>query len=189
MNTGQIYYAVIDGRGVLKLTGTVRHPLSERLAQAARLVFTGAEVRSVIVDLTEAQFIDSTCLGLLARVGMRCLEIGLEPPILVSAHEQVTLLIKTTGLDRAFVLLDNPTGPVAAMVDAASLADLVRRPDPRLVLDAHRALCELNQKNRHLFQSVVDVLETEVSAQDWIDPALHAVTERPPPRSEARGTS
>jgi len=164
-NSGQIYYAVMDDRGVLKLTGTIRHPLSLRLTQAAWRLFSRAGIRSVIVDLQEARFIDSTCLGLLARVAMRSLELGFGPPLFVSTDKEVTRLLQTTGFGRAFVLIDNPLEPAACLTNAEPLAGVCPRPNPSVVLDAHRALCELNEKNRHLFQSVIEVLEAEV-AQD-----------------------
>jgi anti-anti-sigma factor len=182
MNTGQIYYAVVGDRGVLKLTGALRYPLSERLAQAAGHLFNELGVHCVIVDLREALFIDSTCLGLLARVGMRCLELGIEAPVMVSSNPQVTLQLKTTGLDQAFALIEESPELGFTLSDAAALAPEVRRPDPKLILEAHRALCDLNQNNRHLFQSVVEVLQQGLSGEDWI-----AAARRPANgRSDAR---
>ena len=166
MNTGQIYYAVMDGRGVLKLTGTIRHPLSLRLTQAAWRLFSGAGIHSVIVDLQEARFINSTCLGLLARVAMRSLELGFGPPLFVLTDKEVTRLLQTTGFGRAFVLIDNPMEPAARLTDAAPLAGVCPRPETSVVLDAHRALCELNENNRHLFQSVIEVLEAETAQEE-----------------------
>ncbi len=170
MNAGEIFYAVAGDRGFLKLTGVIRHPLSQRLSQAARRVLDGAGVRNVVVDLQEALFIDSTCLGLLARVATRCLELGLARPIIVSTQKDVTGLLKTMGFDRVFVLLDSAGTYDGALVDAAELAGLATRPDPRVILDAHRALAEMNEKNRHLFQSVIEILDADVTADDWMPP-------------------
>jgi len=171
---------------VLKLTGTIRHPLSQRLSQAARRVFDGAGLRQVVVDLQEAFFIDSTCLGLLAQVALRSLELGLEPPILVSTQREVTRLLQTTGLDRAFVVIDNPTEPAAGLIDATDLAEVSRGPDLKTVLEAHRALCDLNENNRHLFQSVIEVLEADLVGDNLINPALHASSPRAASRREAK---
>jgi anti-anti-sigma factor len=184
MSADQIYYAITENRGVLKLTGTIRHPLSQRLSQAARRIFEGADLRQIVVDLQEAYFIDSTCLGLLAQVALRSLELGLEPPILVSTQPEVTRVVRTTGLDRAFVLMDNPAEPATAMTSAEDLAEVSRRPDLKTVLEAHRTLCSLNEKNKHMFQSVVDVLEADL-ANEGLDPALHSGS-TPPPRQHLR---
>ena len=186
MNTPQVQYAVVGDRGILKLGGAIRHPLSQRLSRAARLLFFGTGIRSVIVDLQEANFIDSTCLGLLARVGLHCLELGFDPPIIVSTQKDVTRLLRTTGFDRAFILVENPSQYAAAFANAGDLPGDPPRLDPQLVLDAHRALCEMNENNAHLFRNVIEVLESDLVGEDWIDPALHSPGASGSFRHEAR---
>jgi anti-anti-sigma factor len=157
---GQIYYAIIDHQAFLKLTGVLRYPLSQRLNLTVEKIFADAEIHSVVVDLQAAQYIDSTCMGLLARVATQCLERGSERPILVSVHPEVNRVLRSMGFDRVFVLVENPDSPTSGLADAASLAGLTSRPDPNIVLAAHRALCEINEENRPLFQNVIDQLES-----------------------------
>lgn len=172
MNPGQILYAVAGDHAFLKLVGIIRHPLSQRLNLAVSRLFANTTVRSVVMDLQEAEFIDSTCLGCLARVATRCLELGCDRPLIVSVQPEVNRLLRSMGFDRVFVLVENPAAPTAGLTDAAELAGVCRRPDPKVVLDAHRALCEMNEKNRHLFQNVIQQLESEVAKEDgWRAPA------------------
>jgi anti-anti-sigma factor len=166
MITGQVHYAVADNRAFLKLAGVIRYPLSQRLNLAVGRMFAKARVQGVVVDLQEAEFIDSTCMGLLARVATRSMELGCDRPIVVSVQQELNRLLRSMGFDRVFVLVDNPAAPTAGMSDAAELAGICRRPDPKLVLDAHRALCEINEKNRHLFVNVMEQLESEVGEDD-----------------------
>ncbi len=175
MNVGQVQYAVTENRAFLKLSGVIRHPVSQRLNLAVGRMFAKLTVQSVVVDLQEADFIDSTCLGLLARVATRCLELGRERPVLVSTQAEVNRVLRSMGFDRVFVLVENPAAPTANLSDAAGLAEICRRPDPRVVLDAHRALCEMNEKNYHLFQNVIDQLTSEASD----DEAQRSATPRP----------
>jgi anti-anti-sigma factor len=160
---GQVSYAVIEPRAFLKLSGVLRHPLSKRLNLAVAKLFARPGIRSVVVDLQEAEFIDSTCLGLLAKVATTCQERGLDWPVLVSTHREINRLLCSMGFDRVFVLVENPEEPTAGWQSAEALAGVANRPDPQLVLVAHRALCEINAQNRHLFQNVIDQLELEVS--------------------------
>jgi anti-anti-sigma factor len=164
MNTGQIYYAVAEDRGFLKLEGILRYPLSKRLSQAVSQIFSAVALRGVVVDLQRAEFIDSTCLGLLARLATRCLELACERPIIVCSQQEINRQLQAMGFDKVFVLIDNPAAPAQSLADAESLAGLTPRPDPVVVLDAHRALCEINQNNRQLFQNVIDQLEPAVAA-------------------------
>lgn len=163
MNTSnQIYYAVADNRGFLKLEGAIRYPLSKRLSLAVHRLFENHPLRGIVVDLQNAEFIDSTCLGLLARLATHCHEITHEFPIIVCPQAEMNRQLQFMGFDRVFVLISNPAAPTQNLADADELAGLSPRPDPALVLDAHRALCELNFHNRQLFQNVLDQLEPAV---------------------------
>ena len=161
MNPGQIHYAVVENRAFLKLAGTIRYPLSQRLNLAVGRMFARATAKEVVVDLQEVEFIDSTCLGLLARVATRCLELGCELPVIVSTQPEVNRLLRSMGFDHVFVLIADLAAPTAGLADAAELAGVCRRPDPQVVLDAHRALCEINANNRLLFQNVIEQLESD----------------------------
>jgi anti-anti-sigma factor len=165
-NTGQIYYADTGDRAFLKLVGVIRYPLSQRLSTAVGRLFAHAKVRGVVVDLQEAEFIDSTCMGLLARVATRCLELACERPVIVSIQPELNRLLRSMGFDQVFALVENPKAPTAGLISAAHLANVTTRLDPRLILDAHRALCEINEKNRHLFQNVIEQLESNPVAED-----------------------
>jgi anti-anti-sigma factor len=162
---GQIHYAVAGNRAFLKLAGVIRYPLSRRLSLAVGRMFAGAQVKGVVVDLQEAEFIDSTCMGLLARVATRCLDRACERPIIVSIQPEVNRLLRSMGFDQVFVLIDDPSAPTTGLASAANLAGIAPRPDPQLVLDAHRALCEINEQNRHLFQDVIEQLESDVELE------------------------
>jgi anti-anti-sigma factor len=121
-NSGQIHYAISGNRAFLKLSGIIRYPLSKRLNLAVAKLFPRGEIRSVVVDLQAAEFIDSTCMGLLARVATCCLELTCERPVIVSTHPEVNRLLRSMGFDRVFVLVENPEAPAAGLADAASLA-------------------------------------------------------------------
>jgi anti-anti-sigma factor len=164
MNEGQIYYAVADNRAFLKLVGIIRYPLSQRLGLAVGRMFATVKVEGVVVDLQEAEFIDSTCLGLLARVATRCQELDWSRPIIVSTQLELNRVLQSMGFDRVCILVDNPAAPAVSLVNAEALSGICRRPDPHLVLDAHRALCEMNEKNRHLFQNIILQLEADPDA-------------------------
>ncbi len=159
MSAGSIYYAVADDRAFLKLVGSIRYPLSQRLSLAVGRVFEKADVQGVVVDLQEAEFIDSTCLGLLARVATQSLEQDRARPVIVSKQPEVNRVLRSMGFDRVFLLVEDPAFPSLALADAAGLAELSSRPEPQLILDAHRALSEMNEKNQHLFQNVIEQLE------------------------------
>jgi anti-anti-sigma regulatory factor len=172
MNLGQIYYAASDNRAFLKLAGVIRYPLSQRLNLAVGRMFAKSSVRGVVVDLQEA---DSTCMGLLARVATQCLELACDRPVIVSVQPEVNRLLRSMGFDQVFVLIEDPSAPTAGLTNAAQLAGISTRPDPKVVLDAHRALSEINENNRHLFQNVIEQLESDAEA----DASSQPLTSKP----------
>ena len=161
MNTGQIYYAIAEQRGFLKLAGEIRYPLGQCLHQAVNSLFSGPEIQGVVVDVQETEFIDSTCLGLLARVATQKPQKTRERPVIVSTHADINRLLETMGFDHAFVLLHNPAVSAADFGQTKEPAKASARLDRQMVLDAHRALCEINENNRHLFLNVIEQLEKD----------------------------
>jgi len=164
MNLGDILYVISGERAFLKLIGVIRYPLSQRLSLAVGRIFARTRLRGVVLDLQEVEFIDSTCMGLLARIATHCLEMGCERPVIVSVNPEVNRLLRSMGFDQVFVLIADPSAPTAELANADQLAGITTRPDPHLVLEAHRALCEINEKNRGLFQNVIDQLESDHEA-------------------------
>lgn len=162
MNPGDIYYAVTGDRAFLKLVGVIRHPVSQRLSSAVSRIFNQTEVRRIVVDLQQAEFIDSTCMGLLARAAARAIELGCERPVVVSVQPEINRLLRSMGFDRVFALVENLASPTIGLKDAAELAGIARQPDPKLILEAHHALCAMNEQNQYLFQNVIEQLETAV---------------------------
>jgi anti-sigma B factor antagonist len=67
--------------------------------------------RRVVVDLTEATFVDSTTLGVLLEALRRLGAAGGQLAV-VAAHPNVTKVFEITGLDRVFALYStNGRGP------------------------------------------------------------------------------
>jgi anti-anti-sigma factor len=161
MNPGHVYYAIAEHRGILKLTGELRYPLGQSLNQAVNMLFASPELQGTVVDLQETDFIDSTCLGLLARVATQQPATSRDRPVIISTHADINRLLETMGFDHAFNLVLEPQTAATDSAKPVELAGATARVDRQVILDAHRILCEINEKNRELFQDVIEQLETE----------------------------
>jgi hypothetical protein len=109
--------------------------------------------------------IDSTGLGLLARIGRVTLERCGRRAIIVCADEDILTCLYATAFDTLFVLVDKypfEPEPVLDEVVLETKADPTGRAMGRLVLDAHRDLASLSGGNRKVFGEVVDALEAEL---------------------------
>jgi anti-anti-sigma regulatory factor len=167
MPEGQILHAERDGIHVLRLVGEVRYPLAPALDAWLRKLFEGPAPKGFVIDLRLTEALDSTHLGLLARVSTRLRKLGAPRATIVTGRPDITEVLLSMGLDEEFNLVGPDGQPTAAAgaegetvaeggadePDDAALADTV--------LNAHRALMELNERNREQFADVVAILEME----------------------------
>lgn len=159
MSDGAIYYACCAGHYVLKFVGDVRLTLCSTIERHLESVLEREEISDTLVDLTETENIDSTSLGLIAKLAIKAQEKGMPPPTLVSTHDDITRILRSMGFDRVFVLLDElPTNrcDLKQVPFVQESEDEVRE----RILDAHKVLISLNESNREAFKDLVATLES-----------------------------
>ena len=83
-----------------------------------RLTEILADGRSVVVDLTDVGFLDSTGLGALVSARTSAAERGASLP-LVCTHERILKLFTITGLDGVFAIHATVDEAVAALRESA----------------------------------------------------------------------
>ena len=158
MQRGKILVAEHQGAFVIKLIGDVRVTLCVAFDDYLENMLSDGDFQSVIIDLVEAEGIDSTTLGLLAKVSIRAKERYGYRPVIISTNENITRLITSMGFDMVFdirteAITDDDS--LHALADTASSEEGVRE----RVLAAHRVLMGLNDDNRARFQELVTTLE------------------------------
>lgn len=158
MLKGRIIVADHDGTHVIKFIGDVRLTLCPALDQYLDNIFNSQYFKTILIDLTDTQGIDSTTLGMLAKMSIRMKKKMGFVPTLVSINNNITRVILSMGFDKVFVLvehLDDQTEPKQELAQG-NFSDLTVQ---QKVLEAHRTLMSLNKKNHQEFKSLVDVLE------------------------------
>ena len=113
----------------------------------------------MVVDLTEAVGIDSTSLGLLAKLSLRTKERIHEVPTLVSTNEDITRILQSMGFnDQIFTIVTDSYAPEDSLseIPADNIDEHVAA---RHVLEAHQVLMELNENNKNEFRDLVTELE------------------------------
>lgn len=160
MSEGRIKAAFESGVFVLKLCGDVRLTLCATLdAEAQRLAdLPGLAV--VMVDLREATNIDSTALGFLAKVALAVQGRLEHPPTIVAEHPDVRRMLDVMGFARYFTLVEAPLTEPAELAELphveADESDIQHR-----ILEAHRILMRMSDHNRHEFQPLIELLESQ----------------------------
>ena len=158
MIPGRILVGNGDGTYLLKFVGDVRLSLGAAFDEFLDRLFCDSRLRSVLVDLSETDGIDSTSLGALARLSLQAQERLGCAPTLVSTRPDINRILDAMGFDDVFHVVHEP------LVDERQLgelpaSDLDAAELRRRVLDAHRRLMSLNDANRTEFEDLVATLE------------------------------
>lgn len=150
---------------MLRYVGQIRYTIGASLDRFIESLFDGQTPRGFIVDLREADSIDSTNLGLLALIAKRMEKCRAPRVTLVSTHEDINELLFSIGFDEVFDIVDESGH---AMLNSQELG-LNDAPGPDMaqtILEAHRTLMAMGDKNRARFQDVVDLLEQSMEAPE-----------------------
>ena len=160
MSAYRILKAEKNGIFVLKFIGEIRLNLCSTIDRAIEEIQLSEGLVTVVIDLTQAQLVDSTTLGLIAKVGVFAGRCGMLMPTIVSTNPDITRMIATMGFEDLFVIVNSSALQVADLKEvtlcSASEAEVRSR-----VIAAHKVLMELNENNREAFKDLVDALECQ----------------------------
>lgn len=159
---GRVLVAEHNGAYVLKLVGDVRLTLSSTIDQCVERMFSSISCQSVIIDLTETEGLDSTTLGMLAKMALFVRKQLHLRPIAVSDNDSIIRLLNSMGFEQIMDI--QRTREVRAVADgelqvtALDETTLDEKEAKEKVLQAHQVLMTLNQKNKEMFKELVDSL-------------------------------
>lgn len=163
---GCVREARVDGVHVLRIEGEVRYTIAPVVERFLDRLFARAAVGSVLVDLTDATFLDSTMLGVVARIAGRMRALHNAKPTIVCKSGDILTLLRSMGFDQVFDVVSGASSgargalPVVAAADGSSPE---ARELARTVLDAHRTLAAMNPQNEAVFHDVVEMMERELA--------------------------
>ena len=158
MKPGQILVADHAGVNVIKMVGDVRLTLCLSFDAFIDGMFEREDFVSILFDLSDAEAIDSTTLGLMAKISLLAQERRGIMPIVLSTNASIDHLLASMGFNDLFSIIHEYNGamPQAQPLAAGELAeDAVKEK----VLEAHKLLMGLNESNRATFLDLVKSLE------------------------------
>lgn len=157
---GTARYAREGGTWFLKLSGDLRHTLGPALNDLLDTAFGDSATERFLLDLSAAEAIDSTCLGILARIATWSREHDAPRAIIVTADEDIIETLAAVRFDSLFDLRSESAGGTGAWSDLPAAGTDAERM-VALVLEAHRRLSALDERNREVFKDVIEALERE----------------------------
>ncbi len=160
MSTGHVEYASWNGTHIFKLIGEVRAQSCISLDKLLSKIEQQQNVVGAIVDMTQTTFIDSTVLGILAKLGLKLKQVHQIQAVMLSTNPDITTLANSMGLGQVFVIL-NYCGDPSVCTLALMEEHITHSAMLTTVLDAHKTLMELNESNENMFEPLVKQLQKE----------------------------
>jgi len=159
---GKLLAAEHKGLFFVKLTGNVRVTLCETINQLLNRIFKRPDVTSVMVDITEAEGLDSTTLGLLAKLAIRARQKFSLVPIMLSRSGDTDRIVHIMGLDQVYRIVYNENDLLIQCTELSHAHDKAHdchRKYLSLVLEAHQLLSTLSKDNRKKFRDLIESLQ------------------------------
>lgn len=161
MSQGQILISDKADHYLIKLVGDVRLTLSGSLNRYMEVLFGNSNVQSVVVDMLDAKAVDSTTLGLIAKLGLHCRKHYRINVKLFCQNPSIIRTLECMSFDEIIDIFQQSPGEFDAelrCLDAVtSEVDEVRQQ----VLEAHKLLLKLNPKNGAEFTDLINALEAD----------------------------
>ncbi|MCB1919167.1 MAG: STAS domain-containing protein [Candidatus Competibacteraceae bacterium] len=162
MDSGTAFYVKQGNIYILKLVGDVRYTMGCALGDFLDALFTRADYEDIVVDLTETHSIDSTSLGLLAKIANFNRQHFAHKTTLLSTNPDVNQIMDNMGFYEIFNIRDTGETITAALqqldIEGPCKEDLTR-----IVYEAHQTLSDLNPRNEEAFKEVLDSLRSRMS--------------------------
>ncbi|HEY3666056.1 MAG TPA: STAS domain-containing protein [Polyangiaceae bacterium] len=163
MIEGRVTHAAQAGVHVLRYSGTVNFTLAPGLQRFVQHLLHERAVSGLVFDLTAAESLDSTNLGLMARINEQVRETGGANSVIISTNEDIDAVLRSMGFDQTFDFSsagnELPKASAEAVAAQSSSAAELRH----TMLEAHRALVRLSEAGRLEFEPVVACLERDTS--------------------------
>ncbi len=164
MTAGKILYTVADGVCLIRMEGRVTYASGPSFSAFIDGLFGDGTVTDVVVDLSQAVYLDSTTLGLLGRL-VNATQRQLHRKVTaVAPCDDVNTVLTSMGFDAVLTILKEEGRPGPALRDIP-VQERSERERAQIVLDAHRRLMDMSDANAARFRDVVEALEQEIAGK------------------------
>ena len=162
--SGRILVGGHDGVYVLRFDGDVRVTLSGSFDHYLEKMLADDNLVSVLVDLSDAVAIDSTSLGVLAKLSLQLQKKRERLPTLVCESPDILRVLYNMGFEDVFAIVNENFETAQNLAELPMSNDMTEEALRERVIQAHKVLMSMNQQNAQTFKDLVDALELEQRA-------------------------
>jgi len=161
LSSGKILISDKSDNYLLKLVGDVRLTLSGSLNRYMETLFGNRQVKRVVIDMLDTEGVDSTTLGLIAKLGLHCREYYQMNVQLFCRNQSILRTLECMGFDEIIDIFQHSPdmgGELRKLEEVPSGVDEVRQQ----VLEAHKLLLQLNPDGSEEFTDLIRALESDI---------------------------
>ncbi len=162
MNKCKYLYAKNDNTYIIKMIGNVKYTSSINFDAFLDKIFQEKDFDNILIDLTETENIDSTNLGLLAKISRWMFKEHNKKTTLISTNQDITQLLKNLCLDEVFIIIDRPYENITSIQEIPNVNDSEKKM-ASVILETHKTLMTISKKNENVFKNVVQCLEKNIN--------------------------
>ena len=164
ISSGEILMGGHQGVQVIKMVGDVRLTLCVPFDELIEKLLAQSNFYNVLFDLSETEWLDSTTLGLMAKLAIAVKAKNKVRPLIMGNSPAIQRLLVSMGLDNFCRLIDEPPKEFCKITDFSHL-DTTVNDDENIVkakvLEAHCVLMGLNESNQEVFKDLVLMLKRD----------------------------
>lgn len=155
---GKILAARIDSVEYIRFVGVIRYSNCAGLEAHIENIFSKPDFSEIAIDLELAEMLDSTALGLLARISIELKKSSENKPVIFIQKGELAHILKRVCFDQVFNIVAKSNG--ADNLNFVELASISKNEEEVLacVVDAHRSLAEISESNKQYFTDITQAL-------------------------------
>ena len=160
MSAGRILAADYRHMAMLKFIGEVRVVMSSTLDNYCNSLYRRAILDAMVIDMSETRSIDSTALGMLAKMSIQLRNRFNVMPTIVSPNPDITRILRSMSFDIICNIVSNPPKQQAQYSELKLQTESESTVRDK-VIDAHLTLMAMSEENRLEFQDLVSALKQQ----------------------------
>ncbi len=160
--TDKYLYGEIENKVFIKFVGNCTMKNSKTLEDLVKKILEG-EKKDIILDLEECNYMDSTMLGLIAKITIKIKQMWQKNIYALNTPNIINASFKSTGVSKLIEMIENKEEN-NIKVEELEIKDFDdKEAKTRHILEAHKTLIGLSEENAKAFKNVVTLLERELS--------------------------
>ncbi len=161
MSAGKYLYGMFEDVCFIKMVGDMKYTECATFDEFLENHFAAGGCPKIILDLSDTIWMDSTVLGLIAKISRHTIAKYNTKPLIYSTNEDLNLLLKNMGFDNYFHVVERPEH----ITDDLKELEIVTKSSlemKKIMLEAHESLIELSEDNKKKFSNVVAILKSSL---------------------------